>query len=418
MPAKKKQKTNQADSIKTIEDGNVKAVLVGINYRGTRNELGGCINDVINTSKQVLTEYPTAKIELMTDDTPTKPTRDNILGKLNDLVNNAQPGDTLIFHYSGHGSQVPDLEGDEEDGYDETICPIDFINRRTIIVNGIRRTVDSEITDDEIHDIISNIPKNVNFLMLSDSCHSGTIGDLKYDFAHYHGPSEWRGVNIVGSKMESGNINNTLGNITIAGGDLSSSSSINAIAEQVTAPIDSENRALTVEGGLNLHFNPGATTVNELFSLDASVKYSYDPDTGKHNHYSGGKKRSLNMRAPSCEGGELRIISGCEENQTSADTGTNGACTRAFWDTVRSMGGLHKFFPKLFSHHIDDLKSIQDTINRNLSRFGFTQHSVISWDHATSSRNTSFTEVVPVEAEPTVSTSSTHPMSLRKRPRI
>ncbi|MGD0466361.1 MAG: caspase family protein [Gammaproteobacteria bacterium] len=387
MPSKKKQKKNQDDSIKTIEDGNVKAVLVGINYRGTRNELGGCINDVINTRKQVLTEYPTAKIELMTDDTPTKPTRDNILGKLNDLVNNAQPGDTLIFHYSGHGSQVPDLEGDEEDGYDETICPIDFINRRTIIVNGIRRTVDSEITDDEIHGIISNIPKNVNFLMLSDSCHSGTIGDLKYDFAHYHGPSEWRGVN-------------------------------NAIAEQVTAPIDPENRALTVEGGLNLHFNPGATTVNELFSLDASVKYSYDPDTGKHNHYSGGKKRSLNMRAPNCEGGELRIISGCEENQTSADTGTNGACTRAFWDTVRSMGGLHKFFPKLFSHHIDDLKSIQDTINRNLSRFGFTQHSVISWDHATSSRNTSFTEVVPVEAEPTVSTSSTHPMSLRKRPRI
>jgi len=387
MPSKKKQKKNQDDSIKTIEDGNVKAVLVGINYRGTRNELGGCINDVINTRKQVLTEYPTAKIELMTDDTPTKPTRDNILGKLNDLVNNAQPGDTLIFHYSGHGSQVPDLEGDEEDGYDETICPIDFINRRTIIVNGIRRTVDSEITDDEIHGIISNIPKNVNFLMLSDSCHSGTIGDLKYDFAHYHGPSEWRGVN-------------------------------NAIAEQVTAPIDPENRALTVEGGLNLHFNPGATTVNELFSLDASVKYSYDPDTGKHNHYSGGKKRSLNMRAPNCEGGELRIISGCEENQTSADTGTNGACTRAFWVTVRSMGGLHKFFPKLFSHHIDDLKSIQDTINRNLSRFGFTQHSVISWDHATSSRNTSFTEVVPVEAEPTVSTSSTHPMSLRKRPRI
>lgn len=40
------------------------------------------------------------------------------------LVQGAQPNDALFFHYSGHGGQAKDLDGDEDDGYDETIYPV------------------------------------------------------------------------------------------------------------------------------------------------------------------------------------------------------------------------------------------------------------------------------------------------------
>ena len=42
------------------------------------------------------------------------------------LVSGAQPNDSLFFHYSGHGSQTYDSDGDEVDGNDETICPVDY----------------------------------------------------------------------------------------------------------------------------------------------------------------------------------------------------------------------------------------------------------------------------------------------------
>ena len=309
MPRKnnaRKQRANREMVVESsVESLSVKAVLVGINYIGTRNQLGGCINDVVKTRANILSEYPSAIITLMTDNTAIQPTRNNILIELERLIKDAKDGDTLIFHYSGHGSQVEDLNGDEEDGMDETICPIDYADPRVIIIDGIQHNVDSQILDDEIHDIIENVPKGARFLMLSDSCHSGTIGDLKNDFKHYNP--------IVGSRS------------------------------------------------------------------------IYDKDTGNHVHfdYSMNKTRILNMRVPnSNSGGELRIISGCEEDQTSADTGINGACTKAFWDTIQDFGGFRKFLPIVFSHNVQDLKSIQDAINKRLSNFGFTQQSVVSWEDA------------------------------------
>ena len=127
---------------------------MGINYRRTNNQLGGCINDVLLTQQRILSEYPHASIQLMTDDTTMQPTRNNILRELDSLVRTASSEDVLMFHYSGHGGQVPDLNGDEEDGYDETICPIDFRTPRIITVNGQQRMVDSQIIDDEIYNII------------------------------------------------------------------------------------------------------------------------------------------------------------------------------------------------------------------------------------------------------------------------
>lgn len=426
---------------------NVKALLVGINYRGTRNQLGGCINDVLNSKNRILSVYPTANIELLTDDTANKPTRANILDNLKRLVNNCKPGDTLVFHYSGHGSQVQDIHGDAHDGLDETICPIDFMVPRTVRYHGKTFRVDSQILNNEIHEIISVIPKGVKFLMLSDSCHSGTIGDLKNDFHNYHGPNKWGESSSESSNNSPGSPQEHTNNSPQHSESSSSSSNkiFNCYAHWTYArhtmelwvtplvwdlyktfgnfkikidkktklPQELINNGIykcnsTFEQLNNKQFKIASTELStdsfigvpslshidaralaeeagtiDMFNIVAEVKYNYDSVTGRHIHAGGGVKRSLNMKSLSCNhGGELRVISGCEENETSADTGTNGACTKAFWDTVQYFGGLTTFFPKLFSHNIQDLKDIQDTINLNLHRFGFTQNSVISWEHA------------------------------------
>lgn len=632
---------------KEINSNCVKGLLVGINYRGTSNALGGCINDVLMVKDLLLKTYPTAKLELLTDDTYEKPTRNNILKKLTNLVDEAIAGDILIFHYSGHGSQVKDLHGDEEDGYDETICPIDFMQPRVITYKGKKYRVDSQIIDDEINEILVKVPRNVKLLMLSDSCHSGTIGDLKNNLLNYVGPEIWENFNLTDNKITNSLQNvsqNTIQAITNNDvlqpemqqqlsqtqevsqekidqdftplqtslefhPDLSSPSSTNP--QQGSQPISSltqyghhaspssykpqqacqtaaspssyqaqqacqtaalpssyqaspSHQASPPPSGYQLqqthsgmpqhlwhqphqafqylqshlwhhshnayqpsqhgyhhqllnqlfHSSPAYTSYNRfsenvIINCSASVVYvkddeqceiwitpldtgmftifnnkkhilelnvhqvpdlllqhpwhsfifnvafnklnedkylmnideigleniiiqpslgvsslaanslnspkktrnlgvmtrhalkeevvepctilsHYDVATGKHEHVNctTGEKCTLNMRSPSsCHGGELRIISGCRDNQTSADTGKNGACTLAFLNTIKMIGGLENFFNKIFSHHIEDLRIIQDNINKFLTKYGFTQQSMVSWDHSAAERN-------------------------------
>lgn len=85
------------------------------------------------------------------------------------LVANVRPGDSLVFHFSGHGSQkVDDGGSDELDGFDETLCPLDYE------INGM-------ILDDEINEtIVRPIPRGAKLHAIMDACHSGTVLDLPY----------------------------------------------------------------------------------------------------------------------------------------------------------------------------------------------------------------------------------------------
>jgi len=153
--------------------GNKKAVFVGINYVGTKSELHGCWNDVKNVYNFVTQKFgfDQQNCVVLTDeqkDAQHLPTKQNILNAMNWLVNGAQPGDSLFFHYSGHGGQTPDEDGDESDGMDETIYPVD--HERT-----------GMIVDDEMHNImVKPLPAGVRLTAIFDSCHSGTVLDLPY----------------------------------------------------------------------------------------------------------------------------------------------------------------------------------------------------------------------------------------------
>lgn len=115
-----------------MENGKKKmAVLVGCNYPNTKNELHGCINDVL-TMREVLIQrfgFDPTQIELLTDATGSgsvMPTGANIKSALNRMVDRAEPGDVLFFHYSGHGTRVPSMKPGHPFRQDEAIVPTDF----------------------------------------------------------------------------------------------------------------------------------------------------------------------------------------------------------------------------------------------------------------------------------------------------
>ena len=105
-------------------NGNYKALLIGINYVGQQGELRGCHNDVESMKGYLLDSgYPEDAMRVVCDDgnCEMEPTHDNIIESFRWLTNGARAGDSLFFHYSGHGGSMRDTSGDEEDRMDETV---------------------------------------------------------------------------------------------------------------------------------------------------------------------------------------------------------------------------------------------------------------------------------------------------------
>ncbi|GAA0162565.1 hypothetical protein LIER_39434 [Lithospermum erythrorhizon] len=153
--------------------GRKKAVIVGISYRYSRHELKGCINDAKCMKFMLMNKFhfPEASILMLTEE-ETDPYRipsiHNMRMALFWLVQGVQPGDSLVFHYSGHGSRQRNFSGDEVDGYDETLCPLDFETQGMII-------------DDEINaTLVRPLPPGARLHSIIDACHSGTVLDLPY----------------------------------------------------------------------------------------------------------------------------------------------------------------------------------------------------------------------------------------------
>lgn len=159
------------ESLGTI-NGKRKALFIGINYTGQQGELRGCINDVKNIKAFLSSSFKIDEMLTLTDDGEGDklPTRANMLAAFRWLRQGAQSGDSLIMHYSGHGGSVKDEDGDEEDGYDETLIPLDYATA-------------GQIVDDEVHDVlVRGLPKGVRLTAIMDCCHSESVLDLPYSY--------------------------------------------------------------------------------------------------------------------------------------------------------------------------------------------------------------------------------------------
>lgn len=132
-----------------------KGLIVGINYVGTGNDLKGCINDAHNMQTMLAARGFETEMVLEKDATTA-----GIKAALARLTAGAVPGDTLFFHYSGHGSQLPSKL--EPDGFEEIICPID-LNWTTRV-----------IADKDLKKIFDPVANGVNVTIVLDCCHSGT----------------------------------------------------------------------------------------------------------------------------------------------------------------------------------------------------------------------------------------------------
>lgn len=159
-------------------NGRTRALLIGINYVGhSQGVLNGCVNDALMMRNYLVSKGykgDEANMRLLADDqgvSKRKPTGAEIVAGLRWVVDGAQAGDSLFVHYSGHGSQVKDKTGDEVDGMDEVLVPVDYDS------SGM-------ITDDTLFQLlISNLPKGVHLVLLFDCCHSGSILDLPFMFS-------------------------------------------------------------------------------------------------------------------------------------------------------------------------------------------------------------------------------------------
>lgn len=153
-----------------------RALLIGINYvEDPINELFGCINDVLNIEKKLRTTNPECKeYRILSDDSTNpllKPTRKNIIDGINWLIKNLKEGESVFFHYSGHGGLTLDTSGDEKSKFDSCIYPI---NKNKVEM----------IKDDELRAFLVNkIPKGCKCFAVLDCCHSGSALDLRYIFS-------------------------------------------------------------------------------------------------------------------------------------------------------------------------------------------------------------------------------------------
>ena len=132
------------------------ALCVGIDSYAGANALAGCVADA-NAWSAALSKLG-FQTSMLTNENATRAAID---GELRTLISRSHAGDVIVLMYAGHGASVQDVDGDEEDGKDEAICPVDFESGAFYI-------------DDDIAKVLAGLPEGVNLTIFMDCCHSGT----------------------------------------------------------------------------------------------------------------------------------------------------------------------------------------------------------------------------------------------------
>ena len=136
-----------------------KSLHIGVNvvdpdhYRGWSGPLKGCENDA--TAMHALASGEGFDATLMLT---AAATRASVSEHISNAASELGDGDFFFLTYAGHGGQVKDVDGDEDDQKDETWC-----------------LYDGQLLDDELSVLWAGFDKGVRILLLSDSCHSGSV---------------------------------------------------------------------------------------------------------------------------------------------------------------------------------------------------------------------------------------------------
>lgn len=234
-------------------------------YAGWNGTLLACENDA-NDMKTIAKNMGFTNADILLT---KQATRKAVLDACKNVAAELLPGDIFLLTYSGHGGQLPDLNNDEPDNIDETWC-----------------LYDGQMMDDELFALYTTFREGVRILVLSDSCHSGSI------------------IRAVGGHTE-----------IISGPQDPNNPSTwpRSMPDQVAVRTFNQNRAFYTDLGKSV----------------SGIEYDV-----------------IEKRLTTPLACTVRLISGCQDNQASMDGPFNGAFTGQMlrvWDEGRFRGNYAKF---------------------------------------------------------------------------
>ena len=281
-----------------VKNQKKKSLLIGINYTGSSHALEGCQQDVDNIRKFITSQgYPTDQRSqlVMRDDDQTDPngkfwpTGKNIMAAMQWLV--SEPGTCNFLHYSGHGGQVADTDGNRVSGYDSTIVPVDY-EKKGQIPSGVLHKI-----------LVSRLPPKSTLFMIFDCCHSGSVAELPYIYR------------------------------ADADGNVSMMDNVKAGMRLVGAANS------LIQGGFNT--NSVAQGRELLAGAQSFFKgFSHQDDGGDSEH--GLDEQDFAEQYEKEKRKNVWMYSGCEDDQTSADATIKGshvgAMSYAFLESMKKHG--------------------------------------------------------------------------------
>lgn len=152
------------------EESRVYMVIIALDYEGSGYELT-CTQDGDNLRELVTNVGVSASnITVLYNNDGNK---EQVMAAIADQGGKCQKGDVFFFYYSGHGANVPDVDGDEADGQDEALC---------LVTPDGTLDWDAFLTDDDFAVCVTDaVAPGADIIIMTDCCHSGTIGDFEND---------------------------------------------------------------------------------------------------------------------------------------------------------------------------------------------------------------------------------------------
>jgi hypothetical protein len=309
------------------------ALAIGLNrvdpahYGGWDGQLWGCEPDAKDMRK-IAADQGFQSTTLLTE----QATRRQVLDKLADLAGKLKSGDLLVVSYSGHGGQVPDTNGDESDGLDETWC-----------------LYDGQLIDDELYGAWKQFKEGVRILVFCDSCHSGTA--IKVTRADLESPSPERR-----EQLQKESLAHRVPKHVDRGAVFESRAFRNAVEERPDLRTRVErlprSSAAPDEPAVPLPVEDEDIVVCRAMPYNAMWE-TYQQNQADYDKWGKAAPKETNEDVVAA----VILIAGCEDPQFSADLGHHGLFTWELlqvWDNGNFTGDYEKFRDEIKSRVVQE----------------------------------------------------------------